>query len=120
MKRKTKKSELSVKVAKRLIELLGQVVEAFEEYGIGLQSAPLEVAPPRGAVVAAVEKSEPGETDERHDEEEEEDEYYDEEYYDDKYVDPDDIQIAIDEVITVLIEEGAIPSLAKAQSAELL
>ena len=101
------------KAIERLSELLGDVLESFESYGIESSIPEEPTLPGFAAPVSPPEPEEP-QAEELHEEEAEEEGYdYEEPEY---YFDPADVQGALDEAISTLIKEGLIPKPKKSLS----
>jgi hypothetical protein len=92
--KKTPRKRANIKAIKRLRELLPDVLDSFGWYGIGTPSV---TEPASGA-------PQPEPHDESAKDEEEDEEYEEPEYY----VDPADVQGAVDEAVSTLINEGLI------------
>lgn len=111
------KSKLKInkntKAIRRVGELLQDVRDSFGWYGIGLSSeenADVKEAEPENPADADVEEEEaepenPADAEVDEEEEEEDEEYVAPQYY----FDPTDVQVAVDEAISTLIDEGLIP-----------
>ncbi len=99
MKSKLKRSK-NPKAIRRVGELLQNVRDSFGWYGIGLSSA--ESADVKEA---EPEPENPPDAEVDEEEEDEDEEYVAPQYY----FDPTDVQVAVDEAISTLIDEGLIP-----------
>jgi len=109
MKKPTKRKK-STQAIRRIGELLRDVLDSFGWYGIetpALAEGPAHAAMPGGEEQADEENQNEengNEEDEEEDEDEEEEDYEPAQYY----FDPTDVQVAVDEAISQIINEGLI------------